>query len=54
MWTYKGIDIFPADRNASGIRWCSRDTSGIPAAPPILRADSKQGMRDLINHYLSR
>jgi hypothetical protein len=32
MWTYKGIDVFPADRNSSG----------------ILRADTKEGMRQLI------
>jgi hypothetical protein len=49
MWTYKGIDIFPAARNPMGIRWYAHLTRG-----PMLRADSKQGMRDLINRYLSR
>ena len=40
-WTYKGIDIYPAERNSSGIRWYSRN--------PHLRADTKAGMRQLIN-----
>lgn len=49
MWTYKGVDIFPADRNSSGIRWYARN---VPGAPGTLRADSKQSMRELITHYL--
>lgn len=49
MWTYKGTNIYPADRNSSGIRWTARDGSGI-----ALRADSKAGMRELINHLLER
>ena len=47
MWTYKGIDVFPADINSSGIRWYARMGIGI-----TLRADTKQGMRELINHNL--
>ena len=45
MWTYKGIDIFPADHNSSGIRWYARTGNG-----SCLKADTKQSMRDLINH----
>lgn len=45
MWTYKGIDIFPADPNSSGIRWYARTEWG------MLRADSKVSMKQLINHY---
>lgn len=45
MWTYKGIDIFPADFNSSGIRWMAWTDWG------TLRADTKTGMRGLINHY---
>ena len=47
MWTYKGIDVFPADLNSSGIRWYARTGTG------ILRADSKASMRDLITRYKS-
>ncbi len=46
MWTYKGVDIFRADRNSSGIRWYARTGAG------ILRADSKASMRELINENL--
>lgn len=48
-WTYKGIDIWPADPNSSGIRWYAR----MPDEPK-LRADTKTSMRELINHCLSR
>lgn len=41
--TYKGHDIFPADFNASGIRWYCRTDSG------ILRSDTLAGMRELID-----
>lgn len=46
MWTYKGIDVFGADLNASGIRWYARTPNG------TLRADTKESMRHLINEYL--
>ena len=46
-WSYKGIDIYPADQNASGIRWYAR----MAGAPATLRADTKASMRRLINHY---
>ena len=42
MWAYKGLDIFRADINGSGIRWYTRSPWG------ILRADSKASMRGLI------
>jgi len=42
-WTYKGVTVYRADRNASGILWYARTGAG------TLRADSKQGMRSLIS-----
>lgn len=42
-WIYKGIVVFGADRNGSGIRWYARNGSGL-----TLRADTKAGMRRLI------
>lgn len=59
MWTYKGLFVFPADRNSAGIRWetfisLAEDSRFNIDAPPRLRADTKQGMRELINHYLKR
>ncbi len=41
MWTYKGVNVYPAARNSSGIRWQS--------ITPHLRADTKTGMKKLIN-----
>jgi len=49
MWTYKGVGVYRAGANSSGIRWYAR----VPGQPSRLRADSKQSMRDLINHYLT-
>ena len=43
MWTYKGVNIWRADRNGSGIRWEAFTDNG------RLRADTKQSMSDLIN-----
>jgi len=43
-WTYKGVNVYPAGLNSSGIRWYAYNGSGI-----CLRADSKQGMRNLIS-----
>jgi hypothetical protein len=48
MWTYKGIDVFRADFNASGIRWYARTDAG------ILRADTKASMRELITEVLGK
>ena len=42
MWIYRGVNVWPADRNASGIRWEAMTSHG------RLRADSKASMRDLI------
>lgn len=44
--TYRGVDIFPADRNASGIRWNAR------VAGEYLRADTLQGIKRLIKEAL--
>jgi hypothetical protein len=43
MWIYKGIAVFLADFNSSGIRYYARTDNG------ILRSSTKQGMRELIN-----
>jgi hypothetical protein len=43
VWTYKGISVFRADLNSSGIRWYARTPNG------LLRADSKLSMKQLIN-----
>jgi hypothetical protein len=51
MWTYKGVDVFPAGPVVSGgLRWYARLHAG--SGPPVLRASSKQGMRELITRYL--
>lgn len=47
MWTYKGIDVFRADMNTSGIRWYARTRWG------VLRADTKASMRHLITAKLA-
>lgn len=46
MWDYKGLDVFPADINGSGIRWYARSPWG------MLRADTKASMRELITSTL--
>ncbi len=45
MWTYKGVDVFLADRNSIGIRWYARDYR----ANGVLRSDTRDGMKALIN-----
>lgn len=47
MWTYKGLDIYRADINSSGIRWYTRSPWG------ILRADTKESMRHLITETMA-
>jgi hypothetical protein len=47
IWTYKGINVCCAALNSSGIRWYARLPSG-----DALRADTKQGMKQLINQHL--
>lgn len=42
-WRYKGIDVYPAELNGSGIAWYAR-----PGTGQALRADSKRSMRELI------
>lgn len=43
-WTYKGVNVFPAELNGSGIRWTALG----------LRANTKEGMRQLINNLQNR
>jgi hypothetical protein len=51
VWTYKGVDIFPAGPVVfDGLRWYARLHSG--PGPAMLRATSKDGMREMITHYL--
>jgi hypothetical protein len=51
MWTYKGVNVYPADMHWSGIRWYARvpwdDT-------PILKAYSKESMKRLITESLTK
>lgn len=47
MWTYKGINVYPADRNSAGLRWEAFGPWG------RLRADSKTSMRTLITGALT-
>lgn len=42
-WKYRGVNVYPADRNSSGIRWYAFGGLGFK-----LTADTKQGMRELI------
>lgn len=46
-WAYKGVFVQPHNFNSSGMRWMARMSWG-----GTLRADSKQGMRELINDVL--
>jgi len=45
-WLYKGVAIFPATINGSGIKWTANAGYG-----HTLRADTKQNMRELINQH---
>ena len=47
-WRYKGFDIYPHDFNSMGLRWYARSPWG------LLRADTKDGMRELINNELQK
>jgi len=49
-WTYKGLWVFPADLNSSGIRWSARMGTG----EGFLRASSKVEMRQLITTSIKR
>lgn len=50
IWTYKGVTVYPASLNSSGIRWYARCLldSAAQLNAYNLRADTKQGMRQLI------
>jgi hypothetical protein len=53
MWTYKGIEIYPADKpNSMGIRWYARAPMSWPVN--VLRADTKASMREMITAYAER
>lgn len=54
MWTYYGVNIYPADRNSSGIRWECSNPDDNPETPPRLRADTKDGIRHLIRMALGK
>jgi hypothetical protein len=43
IWTYKGVNVYPASLNSSGIRW-----TALMGVGQCLRADTKEGMRRLI------
>ncbi len=49
VWEYKGVMILPANFNGSGIRWTANAHVGY-----TLKADTKQGMRELITEALSK
>lgn len=46
MKTYKGIDIFNVDKNASGLKYYARTSKG------ILKADTLQGIKGLISETI--
>lgn len=48
-WEHRGIVVFPAGPNSSGIHWTANAHTGY-----ILKADTKQSMRDLIARELKR
>lgn len=49
VWTYYGVNIYPADPNSSGIRWYAYCGSGM-----ALKADTKEGMRQLIRQSMNK
>lgn len=49
MWTYYGVTVDRAGVNSAGIRWSA--LVSFPGYAGFLRADSKEGMRELIRHY---
>jgi hypothetical protein len=54
---YKGVSVYPACFNSAGIRWDARisgDSRFGTAVPPLLRAGTKDSMRELIRHYLGK
>lgn len=47
-WTYKGVYVHRAGPNGSGIRWTAL------CYGRFLRADTKQGMRELVTNEVGR
>lgn len=48
VWAYRGVNIHPNESdNAYGFRWWAMAGLGF-----ILRGDTKQSMRDLVNEHL--
>jgi hypothetical protein len=45
IWTYRGVNVYPAPLNGAGIRWYAYDGTGV-----CKRADTKDGMRELIRN----
>lgn len=48
VWAYRGVDIYPADRNGSGMRYWALTAKG------RLMADTMDGMRRLIREALAK
>ena len=48
IWRYKGKNVYPANRNSSGIRWYAHSNAG------YFRSDTKESMRQLISRDLSK
>lgn len=47
LWTYRGVNVYPAGPNSSGIRWTANSDLG-----HTLRSDTKEGMRELIREHV--
>ena len=47
MKTYKGVNLWPADRNSSGIRWEATVNSA------RLRADTLAGIKQMVSAELA-
>jgi hypothetical protein len=43
IWTYMGVNVYRCEPNGSGMRW-----HAMPGAGRVLKADTKDGMRELI------
>lgn len=53
-WSYRGINVYPASMNSSGIAWSCFTPDAWRNAPPVLRATTKETMRDAIRRYAPR
>ncbi len=49
IWIYKGVTVYPADNNSSGMRWTA--FLGHDGEPQIgfFSADTKAGIREMIS-----